>query len=486
MRFAPTGFSPGGAPIYDLAKGETLAQGVQGPASSGGDQVLVGSDGWTALTLGIAPFAKHSFSGAKNGVPMWSYPNLWPGLHASHEAPKPDRLGELVGPTRLLGGLITPKGSDAGEIWGVNANMGTVYLFTSDGLFIATVFKDKRMGKSWAMPVAERNMNLESYTLHEENFWPTLSQTPDGQIYLMNGGRAALIRLDGLETIRRLPAAPLRVSADDLQKGQAYLLALEATHQQNQGRGTLEIALKKTAPIVDGKMDDWATAAWVEIDKSGVGANFNSKSKPYDVTAAVSIVGDRLYAAFRTNDEKLLTNSGEVPIAPFKTGGALDLMLGVNPAADGKRTAPVVGDLRLIVTRVKDKTATNVKGKAAANDKVMAVLYRPVVPGTKDKVPFSSPWRTITLDRVDDVSGQVELAGAGGNYEFSIPLALLGLKPQAGQTIKGDIGILRGDGSETMGRVYWSNKASGITSDVPSEATLSPQLWGRVEFKAAQ
>jgi hypothetical protein len=85
---------------------------------------------------------------------------------------------------------------------------------------------------------------------------------------------------------------------------------------------------------------------------------------------------------------------------------------------------------------------------------------------------------------VEDVTAQIQLAGSSGNYEFSIPLAALGLKPQAGLSLKGDIGILRGNGAETTARVYWSNKATGITADVPSEAMLTPQLWGRVELKA--
>jgi hypothetical protein len=33
-------------------------------------------------------------------------------------------------------------------------------------------------------------------------------------------------------------------------------------------------------------------------------------------------------------------------------------------------------------------------------------------------------------------------------------------------------------------RVYWSNKATGLTSDVPSEAMLTPQLWGTWQFVA--
>jgi hypothetical protein len=470
MRFEPAGFSQGGTPLYDFAKGETLAEGVQPPGSSGGDQMLVAADGWAAVTLGMVPFARDSFSGARNGAPRWSYPSAWPGLHAAHEAPLPDRPGQLIGTTRLLGGFVTPKNSDAGPLWAVNANMGTVYVFTADGLFVATLFEDKRVGKSWSILPPKRNASLKGFTLGEENFWPTWSQTPDGKVYLMNGAAASLIRLDGLESIRRLPAMPLRVTADDLQKAQAWLIAAEARRQHEKGGAApLIIAMISHAPSVDGKIDDWAGATWVDIDKSGVKANFNSNSKPYDITAALAISGDRLYAAFRTGDAKLLQNSGEVPNAPFKTGGALDLMLGTNPAADPKRTKPVEDDLRLLVTLVKGEPK--------------AVLYRAVVPGTKEPVPFSSPWRTITLDRADDVSADVQLAGAGGNYEFSVPLATLGLKPNAGLSLKGDVGILRGNGMAVTARVYWSNKATGITSDVPSEAALTPLLWGRIEIR---
>jgi hypothetical protein len=208
------------------------------------------------------------------------------------------------------------------------------------------------------------------------------------------------------------------------------------------------------------------------VDKRGVAAYFDSHSKPYDVSAALAVAGDRLYAAFRTGDQDLLRNSGEVANAPFKTGGALDLMIGADGQADANRRSPVAGDERLLVTIVKGKP--------------LALLYRAVVPGTKEPVPFSSPWRTIRIDRVDDISDQVTLAGADGNYELSVPLSALGLTPTAGLALKGDIGILRGNGFQTMQRAYWSNKAAGITADVPSEAELTPQLWGPWEFVAGQ
>ena len=40
-----------------------------------------------------------------------------------------------------------------------------------------------------------------------------------------------------------------------------------------------------------------------------------------------------LFFFLRTGDADLLLNSGENPTAPFKTGGAFDIMLGANPKA---------------------------------------------------------------------------------------------------------------------------------------------------------
>ena len=155
-------------------------------------------------------------------------------------------------------------------------------------------------------------------------------------------------------------------------------------------------------------------------------------------------------------------------------------MIGVDPSADPRREHVVDGDQRLLVTRVKGKT--------------VAMLYQPVRAGAKgEPVEFSSPLRTIRFDRVQDISDQVELASTvnkdektrseSGVFEFSIPLATLGFKPKEGQSLRGDIGILRGAEFQTLQRVYWRNKATGITADIPSEAELTPQLWGEFQFE---
>ncbi|MGE5608667.1 MAG: NHL repeat-containing protein [Bacillota bacterium] len=469
VRYRPTGFTDKAVPTYDILKGETLLSDAQDPASSGGDQALVSDDGWTITTVAPKPFARESMGGGRDGKAIWSYPSLWPGLHASHESPAPDRPGMLVGTTRLLGGIVRPGKGEAGPLWCINGNMGNMYLFTADGLFVSELFRDVRLGKSWTMPQAERGMLLDDVSLHDENFWPTITQTSDGLIYLVDGARSSIVRVDGLESVRRLPAMPITVTADDLRLAQAWHLQQEAERQRSKGSGVLEVMLRRDPIQVDGKLDEWAKAQWVTVDDRGTRAYFNSDSKPYSVKAAIAVSGDRLYAAFKTGDANLLKNAGDA-IAPFKTGGALDLMLGTASNADGNRRQPVEGDQRLLITRV--------------GQKVLAVHYRAVVPGTKQPVGFSSPWRTITLDEVKDVSDQVQLGSAEGDYELSVPLALMGLKPQPGMSIRGDIGVLRGNGFQTLQRVYWNNKATGITSDVPSEAELCPWLWGQIRFKA--
>jgi hypothetical protein len=114
-------------------------------------------------------------------------------------------------------------------------------------------------------------------------------------------------------------------------------------------------------------------------------------------------------------------------------------MIGTDPKANEKRGDPVPADLRRLVTCVKDKT--------------FALLYRSKVPGTKELLPFSFPWRTITIEQVENVSNQVEFAASEGNFEIAVPLGVLGLKPTVGMAIKADVGVVRGDGMATTQRV---------------------------------
>lgn len=466
VQVAPATINANGTPAYKINTVTTLVKDIQLSASSGGNQLLAAPDGWTVATMGLMPFHKYSISGAKNGKPVWSYPNLWPGLHASHSAPMPEFPGELIGPTRLLGGVFNEKTE---PLWAINSNHGMVYIFTTDGFFVTTLFEPMRTGKRWNMPDPKRGMSVDSLTLSEENFWPTITQTNDGEVYLTNGGQSSLVNIKGLQSIKRLPDVTVNVSAKDIANSRTVLSNLESKRQLQADTGTLKVPLFKSPIIVDGTLTEWKDASWAEIGK-GVMTKSKAKYKPFNVEAAVAVAGNRLYAAFKTGDEGLLKNSGEDTNALFKSGGALDIMIGA--AGTKNRKEVRAGDSRLLVTLIKGKP--------------VAMLYRAVVNGTKDaeRIPFSSPTRTITFDKVEDITKQVEFAASKeGDYEISVPLSVLGLKPKSGMVINGDIGVLRGDGSETVARTYWHNKATAIVSDVPSEAELTPWLWGLWEFK---
>ena len=469
MRYQPTRTTPQGIPVYDLHQGQTLAEGAQKPRADGDGQVLADSKN-VVMTTAPTPFPRESVGGIDSHGHHWSYPNLWPGLHPAHSAPVLDQPGELTGTTHLLGSFVTPPNSAVGPLWSINGNFGEAYLFTADGLFVSKLFQDVRTGKPWSMPNAQRNMLLNDVSLHDENFFPSIAQTSDGKIYLVDGTRISIVRVDGLDSLQPIPAQTISITGPQLEQARTGIAKGEALRQQSTGARSLVVPMRSGAPptlaALTGNQPD---VDWITIDRRTTTVNW---SHPADlVEASVSIAGGKLYASFRTSDPKLLTNAGNVENAPFKTGGALDLMIGTNANADPKRESPVAGDIRLLVYQVAGQPR--------------AMLYRAVVPGTKNPIPFSSPARTISIDQVTDVSSELQFTSDRGNYAFSIPLAALSLKPVAGQRIKADIGVLRGNGVTTTQRVYWNNKATGITSDVPSEAELTPNLWGEWVFKPA-
>jgi hypothetical protein len=368
----------------------------------------------------------------------------------------------LIGITHLVGDFVTPPNSDAGPLWALNGNFGPIYLFTADGLFVDKLMEDIRTGKPWNMSNPQRNMLLNGLTLTDENFHPSISQSPDGTITLVDGRKTSLIQVDGLSSIRRITAAPVVLTSAGLDAARTFSLAVEAARQAQSGALSSHIPTLASPPQSLAAFLSTPALPWMTVDQRILTQGFSQIPTSTEATAAIA--GGRLYAAWQTGDAKLLVNSGMVENAPFKSGGALDLMLGTDAKSSPGRTAPVVGDLRLLVCLVDGKPR--------------ATLYRAVVAGTKTPVPFSSPARTIYFDQVTDVSGQVDFFADGGNYAISIPLGVLGLKPAPGERIKADIGLLRGDGSTTQQRVYWSNKATGIVADVPSEAELTPNLWG--------
>ncbi|WP_144138163.1 hypothetical protein [Paraburkholderia sp. BCC1884] len=473
--------TPQNVPVYNIGGSTVLADKVQAQLSTGGGQVLLGKDDWNVFTTPPAPLAPESLAGNHRGRAVWSYPDLWPGLHASHNmVTAPDRPGELVGTTRVLGNPVAaPAPSDAGQLWAINGNNGSIYLFTMDGLFVATLFKDAHEATEAPPAEARRGMDMNGTSLLYENFHPTMTRTSDGNVYLQAGASAPLMRIAGLERIKRLPDQRLAVSDESLLAAQRWAKSAPAPDT----KPTVLDVEDRLAGSSNADAANWPNAAtqWAKIDTRTVKSGDWGQAS-FETRAALAVLGDRLHIAMTSDTSTMLDNSGISLQNLFATGGGIDLMLGTDPKAPAGRTAAVAGDERLLVSRVRGQT--------------VALLYQPIASSRGGApVTFTSPLRTLQFARMDNVSKEVSLtvtkvpatsAGAPESfvYRIDVPLKVLNLSAAPGTTLTGDIGVLRGNGFQTLQRVYWSSKASGLLSDLPGEAELTPGLWGHFRFVA--
>lgn len=434
IHIAPPRLDSRGIPTYDLNKVDALGDSaLYSERVPAGDQVIYTRIGALGITGSRA-----------DGSGFWAYQSTEGGQRVP---------GQLTEPTRLMGLPMTPRAGEAGPLFAMNSDKGGMYLLTMDGLFLQTLGGDARYTPMWRVSASEtrRGMQVEDFSYGEEQFHPTMIQTEkDGTFYLVIGHEhSSIVRLDGLETVRRFSAGTVTITPERL----TGLADTRVEQARKTGRATLLVQHRAQGPRVDGKLDDWAGVDWATLDARA--------------SAAVLLTPDTLYAAWKTGDPNAI-NSGRGDYRyQFKRGGALDLMLG-NPEADSRRDLPASGDLRLLVTQVEGKTR--------------AILYCPVAPGapSTEAVLFDSPIGKALFDQVVDISDKVTLAASGtGDFELSVPLAALGWHaPASGQEMLGDIGLLRGDGAQTIQRLYWNNQDTGLVSDVPGEARLRPGNWG--------
>ena len=463
LQIAPQRFTESGVPIYDLAQATRVCPlGVPLPYTT----VIPGRNGDFAVSgfARIMHDAKPlgSISGMSRTGHGWSYPSQWTGLHASQSYPvnRPPQPGDIIGITKVNAPTFM-VGDE--ELWALNSNSGQIYLFTIDGLFVAALFRHGYFAEP-NPPTATRGMRMNDLTSDGEGFYQTITKTADGQVYLQAMNHtSSLIRLDGLDTIQRLPPHTFTVSQATLDACVGWFSEAEAARQQARGKQTATVAISATPPHMDGSLDDWLDADWLPIDDRTYGA--------------FSIANGTLYAAWKTLHPRLLENAGADPWqGMFKTGGALDIMLSA------------ASDQRLLISNV--------------NGQLRAIHYEQHSDRPGHAAEIASPNRTVAFDYIADVSDHVQLAEGrckqpyrdpnqvfrkpimlrrGFAYEVAVPLDLLRLQPIAGQ-ISGDIGVLLGNGNATIKRLYWSNKNTAMLFDAPEESLLKPALWGQLEL----
>ncbi len=69
----------------------------------------------------------------------------------------------------------------------------------------------------------------------------------------------------------------------------------------------------------------------------------------------------------------------------------------------------------------------------------------------------------------------------------SIPWTSLGIKPQTGQSLIADLGLLFSDdtGAPTAQRIHWVDPETNVINDTPTEVEFAPARWGTWELLGA-
>nr|MBA3686719.1 hypothetical protein [Planctomycetota bacterium] len=211
-------------------------------------------------------------------------------------------------------------------------------------------------------------------------------------------------------------------------------------------------------PRIDGDAGDWTDVPAQDI----VGASRATFRLAYD--------NANLYALFAVEDDSPWRNGGKDAGGLFKTGDAVDLQFAVDASANDA-SSPGATHRRLVVAPMGERAA--------------CVLMRPVDPGADPGTArvYRSPIGERRFDRV----AQLERAVVGVRVEaqryvveLAVPLSELGFAPSAGLCVRGDAGVIASDadGLRDVARSYWSNPATNLVNDLPSEAGLEPAAWG--------
>jgi hypothetical protein len=447
-RIPRTGWTKGGAPIWDLANQKLLSQ----------DEALRAA---YYVTAGGMSIGGRPITGIRDdGALLWTYADRWAGVHASHDAPLPERDDVLIGTLGCIGTVKTPVGT----VFGLHSNMGRLYLLSTDGLFVASVFQDVRLGSDPWPAQARSGSPLTGISMGSEWFGGRLFQSAKtGESYLIAGFTAYnLIKLNGLDQIQPLPPQPLQVTPEQVQLA-------EKLQQERAAKGAPESPLRITkmppARAAEGKLN---------IESFPKDSFVKWSAGPYKLRSAIAVDAQKLYLAFEVSgDPNPMVNHGKDVNQLFATGDSVNLELGTDSAADPRRRQAAAGDVRLLLS--------------VFDEKPVAVLYRWKTDDGKSPVTFSSPWRSHIVDRVDVLSdARVKITRKASSYTVvaAVPLAALGFQPEAGRQYQLDLGAIFSDakGNNRAARVNWSNKATGLVSDIPGEIMAAPNLWGKASL----
>ncbi len=456
-QYRVAGFTPAGAPLYDLAHPIKMPNaGEQGGMGAG---TGVGSaDGKLILYNGAYQAARSTFDcyDIASGLRLWAYPNDYVGVHGSHNATPPEP-GLIRGAYDIVGAATLP--APIGGIWVIPTNVSEWHVLTNDGFYLTRLFQPDPLKYQFpADTTPGADVSNAPPGLGGEDFGGSIAQGADGKLYVQAGKTGYWnLEVTGLETTKAIPGGRLTLSRDDI----AQAAGFQAQEQQVVSGPHLLTVARLTPTFTGDLAHDFAGANTVHYQKSDDSS----------ATSAAAYDAQTLYLAWDVRDNTPWVNGATTPQNLYLGGDTVDFQMGTDATADTSRGEAGPDDLRLSV------------GPFGGKD--TAVLYRKV---SALKKPFAFHSGVVTNYPMDYVAvvpqARVAVVKRGDGYtvEAAIPLSSLGLTPRPGLSLAGDFGVTFGDpaGQRTRLRSYWSDQHTGIVDDAVFELMMEPRNWGRL------
>ena len=182
-----------------------------------------------------------------------------------------------------------------------------------------------------------------------------------------------------------------------------------------------------------------------------------------------------MYLYYEVADPSPLTNQGKQGMEYlFKSGDAVLFEMGFLRDAQNKSNELRKGDVRLLLTQVDDKP--------------VGTLYNYISESKEKSLIVETVIMKLVIDEFRILS-EIEVAcrktTSGYIIEAMIPFEEVGFYLESGNEYCGDFGIVYSDKNGLINnlRMNWANKATGLTSDPPSEAKITPAMWGTFQTK---
>ena len=319
-QYKVAGFTPAGAPRYDLAHPVTLPNaGEQGGM---GAQTGVGSaDGKLILYNGAYAASRSTFDcyDIASGRRLWAYPNDYVGVHGSHNATPPEP-GLIRGAYDIVGAATLP--APIGGIWVIPTNVSEWHILTSDGFYLARLFQPDPLKYQFpadATPGAD--MSNAPPGLGGEDFGGSIAQGTDGKLYVQAGKTGYWnLEVTGLETAKALPGGRLTLSRPDT----AQAAGFQAQEQQIVS-GPHALTVARLTPTFTGDLTR---------DFAGANTVHYQKSDDSSATSAAAYDDRNLYLAWDVRDNTPWVNGATAPENLYLGGDTVDFQMGTDARAD--------------------------------------------------------------------------------------------------------------------------------------------------------